>query len=286
MNCCGGHHEQWTRQTHWQTHRHRRASTRESARRGVDSPGRRRRPQQERPLHGSPDPRRDARTARPHQGFRLHAEHDGGRVAAPIVVLGHYVVGHLDVEIVHHAAVGVVGEAVAAHVGAVGAAHGAKADGGAGHGAAHGRAEQRHAPQVAAQGVAAGHAGQGAGSLDVDAAAAGQDMVTKANLDQIIAASVEPLKGIDSIKIVDVSGLGSGNNGGGQDGETGRGGNLADQVVESAMRYRAQAPLIDSILKEVGLGGVTPSQMGLAGMLEQQTPVEEASKPTLLSKNK
>lgn len=105
-------------------------------------------------------------------------------------------------------------------------------------------------------------------------------------LDQIIAASVEPLKGIDSIKIVDVSGLGSGNNSSGGESDNGRGGNLADQVVESAMRYRAQAPLIDSILKEVGLGGVTPSQMGLAGMLENGQTGQAASASTLPVKGK
>lgn len=69
-----------------------------------------------------------------------------------------------------------------------------------------------------------------------------------AKLDQIIAASVEPLRNIDSIKVVDVSGLTGGGSGGagvagGGDGSGG--GNLADQVVHSAMRYRAQAPLID-----------------------------------------
>jgi uncharacterized membrane protein YqiK len=94
-------------------------------------------------------------------------------------------------------------------------------------------------------------------------------------LDQIIAASVEPLKGIDSIKIVDVSGLGAGNSGGvGQDDNGARSSNLADQVVESAMRYRAQAPLIDSILKEVGLSGISPSQLGLTGMIEHQAPTQ------------
>lgn len=85
-------------------------------------------------------------------------------------------------------------------------------------------------------------------------------------LDQIIAASVEPLKNIDSIKVVDVSGLGGA---AGPSGEMAQGnGNLADQVVQSAMRYRAQAPLIDSILKEVGLGTGGPAQMGLAGLLK------------------
>ncbi len=31
------------------------------------------------------------------------------------------------------------------------------------------------------------------------------------------------------------------------------GGNLADQVVASALRYRTHAPLVDSLLKEIGL---------------------------------
>lgn len=85
-------------------------------------------------------------------------------------------------------------------------------------------------------------------------------------LDQIIAASVEPLKNIDSIKVVDVSGLGGA---AAPSVEAAQGnGNLADQVVQSAMRYRAQAPLIDSILKEVGLGSGGPAQMGLAGLLQ------------------
>lgn len=85
-----------------------------------------------------------------------------------------------------------------------------------------------------------------------------------AKLDQIIAASVEPLKSIDSIKVVDVSGLNGGGAGGGSGGDAAGagGGNLADQVVQSAMRYRAQAPLIDSLLKEVGLAGITPNAIG------------------------
>ncbi len=45
MNCCGGRHEQPAQQARW----HRRTSARESARRGVDSPGRCRCAQQGRP---------------------------------------------------------------------------------------------------------------------------------------------------------------------------------------------------------------------------------------------
>ncbi len=32
--------------------------------------------------------------------------------------------------------------------------------------------------------------------------------------------------------------------------------NLAEQVVDSALQYRAQAPLLDSLLKEVGISGL------------------------------
>lgn len=74
------------------------------------------------------------------------------------------------------------------------------------------------------------------------------------NLEAIIRESVKPMERIDGIKIVQVEGLGGGGRSPGQAEEKG-GGNLADQVVSSALRYRAQAPLLDSLLKEVGLNG-------------------------------
>lgn len=77
------------------------------------------------------------------------------------------------------------------------------------------------------------------------------------NLDRIIAESVKPLENIDSIKIVQVDGLNGGAGGAGTAGVGGGagGGNLSDQVVSSALRYRAQAPLVDQLLAEVGLSG-------------------------------
>jgi uncharacterized membrane protein YqiK len=73
------------------------------------------------------------------------------------------------------------------------------------------------------------------------------------NLDRIIAESVKPMESIDSIKIVQVDGLTGG--GSGADGGGAGGGNLADSVVTSALRYRAQAPLVDQLLAEVGING-------------------------------
>lgn len=73
------------------------------------------------------------------------------------------------------------------------------------------------------------------------------------NLPTIIKESVKPMEQIDDIKIIQVDGLNSGANGNGKD-MVGSG-NLADQVVNSALRYRGQAPLLDSLLAEIGLKG-------------------------------
>ncbi len=78
-------------------------------------------------------------------------------------------------------------------------------------------------------------------------------------LPDIIRESVKPMEQIDGIKIVQVEGLNGGHGGArvaGMELEEGAGsGSLADQVVNSALRYRAQGPLLDSLLKEIGLDG-------------------------------
>jgi uncharacterized membrane protein YqiK len=82
------------------------------------------------------------------------------------------------------------------------------------------------------------------------------------HLPAIIRESVKPMESIEGIRIVHVDGLtGSGNghaNGSGGavvDGNSNSQGNLAEQVVSSALRYRAQAPIIDSLMSELGLSG-------------------------------
>ena len=56
---------------------------------------------------------------------------------------------------------------------------------------------------------------------------------------------------IEGIRILHVEGLG----GGGGGAQQGNGGNFADSVVNSALRFRAQAPLIDQLLREIGVQG-------------------------------
>jgi uncharacterized membrane protein YqiK len=76
-------------------------------------------------------------------------------------------------------------------------------------------------------------------------------------LPSIIRESVRPIENIEGIKIVHVDGLtgGSRGNNGSGNGGGGKPESLADQVVDSALRYKAQAPLVESLLKEVGLEG-------------------------------
>ncbi|HVM83976.1 MAG TPA: flotillin domain-containing protein [Candidatus Binatia bacterium] len=81
-------------------------------------------------------------------------------------------------------------------------------------------------------------------------------------LEAIIRESVRPMEKIDGIKILQVDGLGGGGGGGHGDGS----GSFSDNLVNSALRYRAQAPLVDSLLREIGLSGTDIGSM--ANVLE------------------
>ncbi len=79
---------------------------------------------------------------------------------------------------------------------------------------------------------------------------------------------MERIEGNNSLH---VDGLG-GSGGGGGEGMNGGGGNFADGVVNSALRFRAQAPLVDQLLREIGIeggdiqrlvGGVSGAQVAL-----------------------
>ena len=70
----------------------------------------------------------------------------------------------------------------------------------------------------------------------------------------IIRESVRPMERIKGIKILQVDGFG-GSGGGNGNGDGGHGGNFSDSVVNSALRFRAQAPLVDQLLREIGIEG-------------------------------
>ncbi|MCL2344708.1 MAG: SPFH domain-containing protein [Desulfobulbus sp.] len=72
----------------------------------------------------------------------------------------------------------------------------------------------------------------------------------------IIEASVKPIEKIDGIKIVQVDGLNRGGScGSGGGNAPAGGGNLAEQAVAAALAYRAQQPILDAVLGEIGMKG-------------------------------
>jgi uncharacterized membrane protein YqiK len=86
--------------------------------------------------------------------------------------------------------------------------------------------------------------------LEPDARTAALRMRVIEKLEAIIRESVKPLEKIEGIKILQVTGLGNNGAGGGE-----AGGSPTDEVLNSALRYRIQAPLIDQVLKEIGIQG-------------------------------
>jgi uncharacterized membrane protein YqiK len=86
------------------------------------------------------------------------------------------------------------------------------------------------------------------------------------HLEGIIRESVKPMERIEGIKILHVDGLGGG--GGRAEGFDG-GGSFADNVVNSALRYRAQAPLVDQLLREIGIDSGDVGKLA-RGLLERQ----------------
>jgi len=70
-----------------------------------------------------------------------------------------------------------------------------------------------------------------------------------------VRESVKPMEKIEGIRILHVDGLNS-NGGGGNGGRS-----ATDEVIDSALRYRVQAPLIDSILSDIGVEGGSLAKM-------------------------
>jgi uncharacterized membrane protein YqiK len=96
----------------------------------------------------------------------------------------------------------------------------------------------------------------------------------------IVRESVKPMEKIEGIRIMSFDGLnGAGGGGGG-------GRSATDEVIDSALRYRVQAPLIDSILSEIGVEGGSLAKMGglireardMAG-IRKETAGKSAPKP-------
>ncbi|WP_322963903.1 flotillin family protein [Sphingomonas fuzhouensis] len=78
-------------------------------------------------------------------------------------------------------------------------------------------------------------------------------------LPDLVREASKPLEAIDSIRIVQVDGLNGGGaaSAGNASSPPAGDGNLANSAVAAALRYRAQAPVIDGLMKELGFDGAT-----------------------------
>jgi uncharacterized membrane protein YqiK len=72
-------------------------------------------------------------------------------------------------------------------------------------------------------------------------------------IEGIVRESVRPMEKIDGINILHVDGMGGGGDGARK--------NVTDEVIDSALRYRVQAPMIDRLMKDVGIEGGSIGRM-------------------------
>jgi uncharacterized membrane protein YqiK len=95
----------------------------------------------------------------------------------------------------------------------------------------------------------------------------------------IIRESVRPMERIEGIKIMHVDGLagGGGHGGGDHGGQVG----FADGIVNSALRFRAQAPIVDQLLKEIGLEGGDIQRL-VSGVSGANAGMSDAASPPAL----
>ena len=100
-------------------------------------------------------------------------------------------------------------------------------------------------------------------------------------LPELVRESAKPLEAIDSIKIVQVDGLTRSSGGAGASGEGGgvapANGNLASDALTAALSYRAQAPIIDGLMKELGLDGGSLEGLVKAAPVIAEAPAAGAS---------
>jgi uncharacterized membrane protein YqiK len=116
-------------------------------------------------------------------------------------------------------------------------------------------AAEAEAEKIRAQGTAARYEVEARGQREINDA---ENMLSDAarlsryrgklldRIEGIVRESVRPLEKIDGIKILHV------------DGAVGGGGgtrNVTDEIIDSALRYRVQAPMIDSLMKDIGIEG-------------------------------
>lgn len=101
-----------------------------------------------------------------------------------------------------------------------------------------------------------------------------------AQLPRIMEQAMKPAEKIDSIKIFDISGAPGFSHGSAGEGSSHAGGsNLSDQLVNAMLKHRANVPLLDSILKEVGLEHMDPRSIIDGKVFDKKAPEDDLVPP-------
>ncbi|MEM0911795.1 MAG: flotillin domain-containing protein [Pseudomonadota bacterium] len=108
-------------------------------------------------------------------------------------------------------------------------------------------------------------------------------------LPQVVESAVKPLENIDGIKIL--QGYGANGNGTGAltNAEVSGSAGLAEQVTSAALNYRANAPVVDAMLNELGLvkgeGGLEELIKGNSPLLQANNPSENSADSSIVQPN-
>lgn len=100
------------------------------------------------------------------------------------------------------------------------------------------------------------------------------------HLKDIIRESAKPMENINDIRILQVDGVlgnAAGQIAGASQEGAPSGSSLPEQLVDSALRYRTQAPVVDSLLKELGLSG--SNTKAVTGFLNEQLGDKQTPEP-------
>ena len=90
---------------------------------------------------------------------------------------------------------------------------------------------------------------------------------------ELIAASMKPLENIESVRVLSTNGqlIGGSGYGGSSDGNSSPngGGNVPDQLVNALLRHRIQLPVVDDLLKQLGIHSPSPVDISNALIAEK-----------------
>jgi uncharacterized membrane protein YqiK len=94
---------------------------------------------------------------------------------------------------------------------------------------------------------------------------------------ELIAASMKPLESIESVRVLStngqlIGGSGGGDSSGSNGSSGGNGGNVPDQLVNALLRHRIQLPVVDDLLKQLGIN--SPSPVDISNALSSPSAAE------------